>query len=157
MNTRDDTFYMHQALVQARKAAAADEVPVGAIIIDPRGEIIARAYNQVEHRQTQVAHAELRALAQAGKKRGWRLDDCWLYVTLEPCAMCMHAIKLSRISGVVFATSSPIFGYQLDNHATFPVYQWPMMVKSGVCAHESAQLLKDFFKHKRRAPSGSQK
>lgn len=147
---KDDIFYMQSALRQARKALSADEVPVGAVIIDPQGVIIARAFNKIESKKTQTAHAELNALAKAGKKRGWRLDGCFIYVTLEPCSMCMNAILLSRMKGLIFGASSPIFGFQLDKHTIFPVYQLPMMVKSQVCGEESAQMLKEFFKKKRR-------
>ncbi len=98
---------------------------VGAVIVDSSGKIIARAHNQVESKDTQTAHAELRALAKAGKKMGdWRLLDCWLYVTLEPCAMCMQAIKLHRLAGVVYGADSPLFGYQLDKNQIDSVYKY---------------------------------
>ena len=147
---KDDIFYMQSALHQARKALSVDEVPVGAIIVDPQGVVIARAFNKVESKKTQTAHAELSALAKAGKRRGWRLDGCFIYVTLEPCSMCMNAILLSRMEGLIFGATSPIFGFQLDKNAIFPVYQLPMTVKSQVCDKESAQMLKEFFKKKRR-------
>lgn len=146
-----DVFFMQQALKQAHKAAAANEVPIGAVIVSPDGKVIARAYNQVEHNQTQSAHAEVLAINKAGKKLGdWRMSECWIYVTLEPCSMCMNLIYLSRFAGVVFGASSPLFGYRLDNTQPDQVYKRAtVMVIEGVCAQESAQLLKRFFNQKR--------
>ena len=143
---------MAQALKEARKAATKDEVPIGAVIVDSSGKIIARAHNQVESKDTQTAHAELRALAKAGKKMGdWRLLDCWLYVTLEPCAMCMQAIKLHRLAGVVYGADSPLFGYQLDKNQIDSVYKYDALkVIAGVGKKEAGQLLKQFFKNKRK-------
>ncbi len=107
---------MRQALKLAQKAAVIDEVPIGALVVNEQGVILGRGYNMVEKLCTQTAHAELRALTQAGKKVGdWRLNGCWLYVTLQPCAMCLNSIKLSRIQGVVYGAESPLFGYHLDN------------------------------------------
>ena len=149
--TKKDHFFMRQALTQARKAFACNEVPIGAVIINKEGVVIARAYNQVEAKDTQSAHAELLAINKAGKKIGdWRLNECWLYVTLEPCSMCMNLIYLSRLSGVVFGTNSPLFGYRLDNKQSNRVYKKATVsVVEGVCADESAQLLKRFFNQKR--------
>jgi len=97
-----DKKYMCQALTLARKALASDEVPIGALVVDEQGVIVGRGFNQVMKRCTQRAHAEVTALAQAGKKRGdWRLNGCVLYVTLEPCAMCMAFAYLSRVQAVV--------------------------------------------------------
>lgn len=146
---QDHDHFMRRALKQAHQAVAHEEVPVGAVIVDPQGTIIARAYNQVETKQTQVAHAELLALAKAGKKYGWRLEGCWMYVTLEPCSMCMHALYLSRLSGVVFGASSPIFGFRLDKRRNYSVYKMPMKIVGGVCADQAADLLKRFFKERR--------
>ena len=146
-----DTFFMQEALAQAQQAFDADEVPVGTVIVDKDGSIIARAYNQVENLDTQCAHAELQALAQAGKAQGdWRLLDCWLYVTLEPCAMCMHAIKLHRLAGVVYGADSPLFGYQLDKKEFDSLYKNDtLQIISGLMSTQAAQLLKHFFKLKR--------
>ncbi|MEX2438125.1 MAG: nucleoside deaminase [Candidatus Babeliales bacterium] len=157
MDIQEDQFFMQAALAQAALAAQQDEVPVGAVIVGPDGTLIATAYNQTEQLHTQAAHAEMLALAAAGNARGdWRLDDCWIYVTLEPCAMCMHAIALSRIAGVVYGAASPLYGYQLDKYGRFSLYQWPMIIKVGVCADEAAQILKVFFKKRRKRGKGDQ-
>ena len=98
-----DTIFMQQSpCMQAHKAfAQAMRCPVGALVVNRKGTIVARAYNQVETRMTQMAHAELVALLKAGKKLGdWRLDGCWLYVTLEPCGMCMALIFLESLGGL---------------------------------------------------------
>lgn len=142
---------MQQALAQARKAYVREEVPIGAVLVDGDGSIIARAYNQVEKQDTQAAHAELLAINKAGKaKSDWRLNDCWLYVTLEPCSMCMNLVYLSRIKGIVFAAASPLFGYRLDNNQSDQVYKKiTIEVIEGICADESAYLLKCFFNKRR--------
>ncbi len=146
-------FYMRKALALARRAFTRDEVPVGALIVNKQGDIIARAFNQAECKMTQIAHAELAALAKAGKKMGdWRLEGCWLYVTLEPCAMCMNAIILSRVEGVVFGAQSPLFGYhKVDKHAPSWLYKRDnLAIIGGVCEEDSRTLLQDFFKQKRK-------
>jgi tRNA(adenine34) deaminase len=146
-----DHFFMHKALKLAHKAYSLDEVPIGAIAVDCQGTIIGRGYNLVEKKHTQRAHAEVIALEQAAKKKkDWRLEGCWLYVTLEPCTMCMGLIQLSRLQGVVYAASSPLFGY-LDSSTTSFVYRkdTPIII-AGVGAQESAQLLRLFFKEKRK-------
>ena len=145
-----DSMYMAQALAQARKAAVADEVPIGAVIVNPHGTIIARGYNKVEATNCQLAHAELEALRKACKKiDDWRLLDHWLYVTLEPCSMCMYAIIQSRMAGIVYGADSPIFGFHLDNQDNLAVYKKTTIIK-GIGAQESSALLKDFFNKKRK-------
>ncbi len=141
---------MGQALKQAQKAFDQDEVPVGCVIVS-NDKIIARAYNKTEQKDTQCAHAELLALQKAGKKiENWRLLNCWLYVTLQPCAMCMHAIRLHRLAGVVYGADSPLFGYQLDNKAFDSLYKYDTLeVISGVLQKESGNILKQFFKKRR--------
>lgn len=147
-----DIFFMQQAIKEAHHALQHNEVPIGAIIVSADGFIIARASNAVEQQKTQSAHAELLAINQAGRSMNdWRLSDCWLYVTLEPCSMCMNIIAMSRLAGVVFGAASPLFGYRLDNAQSDQVYKKAMVfVKEGVCADESAQLLKQFFNQKRK-------
>ncbi len=103
---------MKAAISEAAKALAKDEVPIGAVIVNKDGDIIARAHNLTEHKHTQAAHAEVLAIEKAGKKIGdWRLEGCWLYVTLEPCAMCYNLAVLSRLDGIVYGADSPLFGY----------------------------------------------
>lgn len=146
-----DNFYMQQALKQAARAYAQQEVPVGAVLVNNAGVIIARGYNSIEKMKSQSAHAEIRALQKATQKnKDWRLDGCWLYVTLEPCAMCMGLSALSRIEGVVFAARSPHFGYRLDKNNAVRVYKRDaVLVVEGVHALESAELLRKFFKKQR--------
>ena len=149
---KQDKKFMCEALKQAHKAGAKDEVPVGAIVVDAQGAIICRGYNQVETHSTQCAHAEMRALQKAGKKIGdWRLEGCWLYVTLKPCIMCMGLIYLSRLDGVVYGADSPLFGYRLDKVDTSRVYKEDTLaIVAGVCAEQAASLLKWFFQDKRK-------
>jgi len=145
-----DTYYMNEALKEARRAQEHDEVPIGAIVVGPDGMILGRGYNQVESQKTQRAHAESIALEMAAHGRGdWRLDGCTLYVTLEPCHMCMGLIQLSRIARVVYAASSPLFGYRLDKGAGPWVYKNDVEITQGVAADEAQQLLKLFFQAKR--------
>lgn len=147
-----DNFYMRQALKLARKAYDAGEVPVGAVVVDSAGAIVGRGYNQVEKRNSQAAHAEIIAITKAGKKLGdWRLNGCWIYVTLEPCSMCMNLIAISRCKGVVFGAKSPLFGFQLDKGGVFQLYKENVVeAVAGLCAEDAAQLLKNFFKGRRK-------
>jgi tRNA(adenine34) deaminase len=146
-----DLFFMQEALVQAQCAYEIDEVPIGAVVVNPAGVIIGRGYNGVERDYTQRAHAESLAIEDAGKSLGdWRLNGCWLYVTLEPCSMCMGLIKLSRLAGVVYGAPSPLFGFHLDNQDDLWVYKRDaVVVMDGVMADEAAGLLKKFFQNKR--------
>jgi tRNA(adenine34) deaminase len=143
--------YMRAALKQAERAARLDEVPVGAVIVDVAGTIIARGCNLTEKHATQCAHAELQALAKAGKKMGdWRLLGCWIYVTLQPCAMCMQAIVLHRLAGVVYGATSPLFGFDLDKEVADRLYKKDIIcIVPGVMQEEASKLLKKFFKAKR--------
>jgi tRNA(adenine34) deaminase len=152
--TEKDLFFMQEALEQAECAVAIDEVPIGAVVVNAHGEIVGRGYNSVERDCTQRAHAECIAIEHASKKLGdWRLNGHWLYVTLEPCSMCMGLIKLSRFNGVVYGASSPLFGFRLDNHEDLWVYKKDAFsIIEGIKEEESAALLKDFF-HKKRKKS----
>ena len=147
-----DQQYMNQALIYAHKAYKQNEVPIGALVVDGNGVIIGRGYNRVEALHSQTAHAEMRAIAAATKKRNdWRLAGCWLYVTLEPCSMCMGLITLSRLQGVVFGASSPLFGYRLDNDAGNSIYKIDAVhTIEGVGAVQAAELLKKFFQKQRK-------
>ena len=147
-----DHAFMQQALLEAHKAYEIDEVPIGAIIVNAEGVIVARAHNSVERDCTQRAHAESLAIELAGKTLGdWRLNGYWLYVTLEPCSMCMGLITLSRLSGVVYGASSPLFGFSLDKQDDLWVYKRDAFsIIEGVKCEESANLLKQFFHDKRK-------
>jgi tRNA(adenine34) deaminase len=147
-----DNAFMVEALVEAQEAYAINEVPIGAIVVSPEGVIVARAHNSVERDCTQRAHAESLAIEYAGKALGdWRLNGYWLYVTLEPCSMCMGLIKLSRLAGVVYGAASPLFGFRLDNQEDLWVYKRDAFsIIEGVKQEESAVLLKNFFQKKRK-------
>jgi len=147
-----DLFFMQEALVEAKKAQEIDEVPIGAIVVNKKGVIIARGYNRVEKDCTQRSHAEGLAIEQAGKGlKDWRLENCWIYITLEPCTMCMELIKLSRLAGVVYGASSPLFGFQLDKIEDLSVYKRDTFsIIEGVRSNESADILKQFFRKKRK-------
>lgn len=142
---------MKKALGYARRAAQRNEIPVGAVVVSPYGEILGSGYNKVEKTHCQSNHAEAIAIQAATKKtHDWRLTDCTLYVTLEPCMMCISLIALSRISRVVYGAQSPLFGYHLDKEGVLALYTKQIKnITSGVEADEAGQLLRDFFKKKR--------
>lgn len=147
-----DIFFMNKALALAKRAMAQDEVPIGAVVVDARGVIVGRGFNQVERRHCQTAHAEIMAIEKAAQKMGnWRLEGCWLYVTLQPCAMCMGLIRLSRMAGVVYAAKSPLFGYHLDNDLTSSVYKRDILaIIHSICERKAVDLLQSFFQKKRK-------
>lgn len=141
---------MEIALKEARKAYAKGDVPVGAVIVK-NGKIIAKAHNAKEKEKNAINHAEIIAIYKACKKnKNWHLNDCELYVTLEPCMMCCGAIIQSRIKKVYYATESKKFGYieSLDNVFEKNNNHFPEIEK-GLCAEESKKILKDFFESKR--------
>lgn len=151
----ENEAFMTEALCEAQAAFALGEVPVGAIVVDSQGKIIGRGYNRVESLGCQVHHAEVIAIAQAAKHRkDWRLDDCCLYVTLEPCLMCFGLIGLSRIKALFFGARSPLFGSGLDNKDAFPLYKKDLAVQGGLKQDECIMLLAQFFKEKRSIKKG---
>tara|TARA_R110002096_G_scaffold308757_4_gene503283 strand:+ start:1806 stop:2372 length:567 start_codon:yes stop_codon:yes gene_type:complete len=142
-----DTFFMGQAMRQAQKAYLDGEVPVGAVIV-AEGRIIARSHNQVETLKDATAHAEMLALSQAQEARGdWRLTDCDLYVTKEPCPMCAGAIVHCRIKRVIFGCGDPKGGAAggFINLLQQPTLNHFSEVTPGVLEEESKYLLKSFF------------
>ena len=146
--------YMQLALDQAQKAFDIGEVPIGAVVVDGAGTVIGIGHNLVEVNHTQTAHAEMLAMAQATKKiKDWRLQGCTLYVVLEPCAMCMSAILLSRVSKIVFAASSPLFGYRVDKQISFALYNCPIEIDEGILEEKASALLRSFFENRRRSSS----
>lgn len=145
---------MKQALELAQRSEALGEVPIGALVVDENGKIIAKTTNLREKNLTVLGHAELVALHRAcKKKKSWRLTDCTLYVTLEPCFMCAGALVQSRIKRVVFGAYDPKGGAlgTLANLNADMRLNHQFDVTGGVRAHECGQLLKDFFKKKRSA------
>ncbi len=148
----NDERWMKEALKQAYKAMEYDEVPIGCVIVKNQ-KIIARAYNKREMKQCSTAHAEILAIEKACKKLGtWRLEDCELYVTLEPCSMCSGAIIQSRLKRVIFGAYDPKGGFMGSNLNITQVKglnHYPL-VEGGLLKDECAKLLKDFFKAKRK-------
>lgn len=144
-------IFMVAAIAEAKKAELIDEVPIGCVIVKDN-KIIASAHNLRETLQQSTAHAEILAIEDACKKIGsWRLEDCTLYVTLEPCPMCAGAILQSRISEVVYGAKDPKGGsiescMNMYEHKGFNHY--PKYI-GGICEMECAELLKSFFKQKR--------
>jgi tRNA(adenine34) deaminase len=150
----NDEYFMREALRQARRAFAADEVPVGAVIVR-EGEIIARAWNQVEMLKDATAHAEMLAITQAeAAVEDWRLNDCDLYVTKEPCPMCAGAIVHARLRRVIFGCPDPKCGGAggLLNILQMPELNHRSEITSGVLADECLGLIREFFRARRLAP-----
>jgi len=148
--TNDDQF-MREALRAARKAAAADEVPIGAVIVH-EGRVIARAWNQVETLKDATAHAEMIALTQAQSSMGdWRLNECDLYVTKEPCPMCAGAIVHCRIRRVIFGCPDIKGGAAggFWNLLQAPNLNHHSEITSGVLGDDCVMMLKSFFKEAR--------
>ena len=143
----DDTYYMKQALVEAQKAAERGEVPVGAVVVC-KDRIIARAHNLTETLTDVTAHAEMQAITAAASSLGGKyLNECTLYVTVEPCVMCAGAIGWAQTARLVFGASDEKRGYQrYAPQALHPKTQ----VSQGVLADECARLMKEFFLNKRR-------
>jgi tRNA(adenine34) deaminase len=149
--SRIDRIYMSEALKEARKAFDADEVPVGAVIVHD-GRIIARAHNQIKLLKDPTAHAEMIALTQAASHlRNERLLNTIVYVTIEPCAMCAGALVLGRVKRLVFGARDPrtgAFGSRLNiNRAGL---NHKISVTRGISEEESSELLKGFFRKKRK-------
>ena len=153
IDLHSDDYFMREALRQAARAEEAGEVPVGAVIVR-EGRIIARAFNQVEQLKDATAHAEMLALTQAEEIAGdWRLTDCTLYVTKEPCPMCAGAMVHTRLARVVFGASDPKGGAAggAINLLQFPTLNHHCKITGGVREPECRMLLKDFFSAQRKA------
>lgn len=146
MKPQDDIFYMQRAMEEAKAAATAGEIPVGAVVVCG-GRIIARAHNLTETLCDVTAHAEMQAITAAANALGGKyLNQCTLYVTVEPCVMCAGAIGWSQLGRLVYGAADEKRGY----HIFAPDALHPKTeVVSGVLADESAQLMRDFFKEKR--------
>ncbi len=151
-NPTEDERLMGLALEQARQAADEGEVPIGAILADADGAVLARDHNRREQLSDATAHAEMLVIAAAGRARGdWRLPDTTLYVTLEPCPMCAGAAVNARIGTIVYGTPDPKAG------AAWSLYNIPQdarlnhrcEIRQGVLAEETAELLSAFFRDQR--------
>ena len=154
----NDEVFMRQALRLAGKAYEADEVPVGAVVVR-KGKIIGRAYNQVELLKDATAHAEMLALTQAEAAVGdWRLTDCDLYVTKEPCIMCGGALVHVRIRRVIFGCPDPRSGAAggMINLLQHPGLNHRCEIVAGVLQNDCAAILQEFFRKKRVADPDTQ-
>jgi tRNA(adenine34) deaminase len=151
LETAPDEYFMREALRQAQIAYAAEEVPVGAVVVR-EGKIIARAHNQVELLKDATAHAEMLALTQAEAAVGnWRLTECDLYVTKEPCAMCAGAIVHTRIRRLIFGCPDKSAGAagSIMNLLQMPTLNHRCEITSGVSQRECAAILQNFFRQRR--------
>jgi tRNA(adenine34) deaminase len=159
IDLQSDHYFMGEALRQAAKAYAAEEVPVGAVVVR-EGRIIGRAYNQVELLKGATAHEEMLAITQAEEAAGdWRLTDCTLYVSKEPCPMCAGAIVHVRLARVVFGASDPKSGAAGSalNLLQFPTLNHRCTITSGVREPECRAMLQRFFAEQRlRAKPGTE-
>ena len=142
-----DEKYMREAIRQAKKAYAIEEVPIGCVIVY-KDKIIARGYNRRNTDKNTLAHAEITAIKKASKKMGdWRLEDCTMYVTLEPCQMCAGALVQSRIDRVVIGSMNPKAGCagSVLNLLQMAQFNHQVDVERGVCQEECSSMLSNFF------------
>ena len=145
-------FYMQIALEEARKARGIEEVPVGAVLVSAAGDILAAAHNRTIAERDPTGHAEVLALRQGAEKlQNYRLLNTTLYVTIEPCIMCMGAIVHGRVARLVYGAPDPKWGAagSLYDVAADPRLNHQVETVSGVCAAECRQLMQDFFRSKR--------
>lgn len=147
---KDDAYFMAIALKEAKKAALHDEVPVGAVIV-LGDKVISKAYNKRVEKEQTHAHAEMLAIQKANKKlNSWRLEDCRLYVTLEPCPMCAGAIIQSRMKTVVFGAKDPKGGVAGSLMNLFDIkFNHQVEVIGGILEEACSNELKSFFKQLR--------
>lgn len=149
---KNDVFFMKEALKQAKKAGKIGEVPIGCVIVQD-GQIIARGYNRRNTDKTTLAHAELAAIKKASKAVGdWRLEDCTLYVTLEPCQMCAGAIVQARMKRVVAGAMNPKAGCagSILNLLQVERFNHQVEFDHGVLEEECSKVLQEFFKQLRK-------
>ena len=148
----EDEKYMKEAIRQAKKAAAIGDVPIGCVIVS-EGKIIARGYNKRNKMGTVLAHAELLAMSKACKKTGdWRLEECTMYITLEPCQMCAGAIVQARIPRVVIGSMNPKAGCagSVLNLLEMEGFNHQVSVTRDVLREECSKMLSDFFRELRK-------
>lgn len=150
-NAHECEYYMRTALAEAKKAFAGGESPIGAVVVMD-GKIIASAHNMRETKNDATSHAEITAIRKAGKKLGsWRLENCDIYVTLEPCAMCAGAIIQSRIRALYYGAADPKAGAagSVINLLSDKIFNHKVKVVSGILENESSELLRQFFRQLR--------
>ncbi len=149
--TDTDEKYMREALRQAKKAYALEETPIGCVIVHD-GKVIGRGYNRRNTDKSPLAHAEIAAIRKASRKIGdWRLEECTMYVTLEPCQMCAGAIVQSRIPRVVIGCMNPKAGCagSVLNILQVKEFNHQTEIESGVLGEECSELMKQFFRELR--------
>ena len=157
---QEDAFYMRAALAEAAQAYALGEVPIGAVLVDEAGEIVARGHNLRERDHDATAHAEMIAIRAACERLGrWRLSGLTLYVTIEPCPMCAGAIVMSRVDRVVYGGTDYKAGAceALFNIPGHPALNHHPEVTAGVLAEECADIMKRFFRERRARKKAAQK
>ena len=141
-----EAYFMRQALEEARLAFEEGEIPIGAVVVC-RGQIIARAHNEVERLRDPTAHAELLAITAATEYMGGKfLSDCQLYVTVEPCVMCAGALFWARLGEIIYGAGEEKFGYR---HYAPDIFPRRAKVRGGVLAEEAAELMRSFFATRR--------
>ncbi|MGB9906365.1 MAG: tRNA adenosine(34) deaminase TadA [Candidatus Saccharicenans sp.] len=147
---KDDVYFMQLALDEARKAAGRGEVPVGAVLVEGQ-QLLARGHNRPLAAADPTAHAEIVVLRRAARKAGnYRLPGSTLYVTVEPCPMCLGAIIQARVKKLVYATEDPKAGAVVSRlKFNLAAANHRLEIRAGVCQEEASRLLKDFFKEKR--------
>ena len=148
----DDAYYMRLALEEAQKAYDLEEVPIGAVLVDAEGEVVARGHNMREVWHDATAHAEMIAIREACEKQGrWRLSGLTLYVTIEPCPMCAGAIVMSRVDRVVYGSTDAKAGAceSLFNIPGHPALNHAPVMTAGVLQDECAAIMKRFFRERR--------
>lgn len=158
MTTKDEK-YMKMALAQAKKAYAREETPIGCVIVH-QDKVIARGYNKRNWKKNTLAHAEILAIHKASKALGdWRLEDCTMYVTLEPCPMCAGAIVQARISRVVVGSMNPKAGCagSVMNLLQTSGFNHQVELETGVLGEECSQIMTEFFRELRLRRRNSQK
>lgn len=147
-----DTFWMKHAICLASRGAASGEVPVGAVVVRSK-EIVGEGYNQRERKTDPTAHAEIIAIRQAAGNLGrWRLDDCDIYVTLEPCPMCAGALVMARIGRIFYGTKDPRWGacgtlYDIPRDVR---WNHSCTIRGGILAEDCAKMLREFFQARRQ-------
>jgi len=148
---KNDEYFMRRALSEAQKSVKKNEIPVGAVLV-AEDKILSRAHNETIARNDPTAHAEIVAIRKACRKRdNYRLPDCDLYITLEPCAMCLGALVQARIRRLIYGAVDPKAG-AVESIMNFPFEKTnhKMDIKGGVLAEECGKILHDFFKDKRK-------
>ena len=149
---KDDEYFMLLALKEAKKAYAKDEVPIGAVLVNDKKEVVAKAHNTSEYGISALEHAELKVLTKGAKKtKSQRLWEHTLYVTIEPCTMCATAISMMRIKRLVYGSSNPKGGAVINGVKFFESSScfYKPEILSGILEEETSKILKDFFKNKR--------